>query len=162
MYDDIKIPGYNRLAAHRFQINLASGIFLIIRDFPIGVGISYSKILSHTVNRIVQSSIPTHEITPNCLSEFRMDLMALVGIASISRSHPDMSTKNFILFGFKLLSISNNYGTEVWKNHVPNSPFSIRPITLIAQQENEENVKYLMNTVINDETDRIKRWFRID
>ena len=53
--NDLKLPGYNRVAVHRSQINLVDEVRLIHREFPIGVGISYTKLLSHSVLRIVMN-----------------------------------------------------------------------------------------------------------
>ena len=66
--------------------------------------------------------------------------------------HPDITTKNFIIFGFKVLTISDKNNNTVWKNSVPNSPFSIRPVTILALPENQENVSFLMKAMINTET----------
>ena len=55
--DNLKLPGYNRVAVHRAQVNLVDEVRLIHREFSIVVGISYTRQLSHTVNRIVMSLI---------------------------------------------------------------------------------------------------------
>ena len=62
--------------------------------------------------------------------------------------HPDLTTKNILLFGFRVI----HDGISIWKNLVPNSPFSFRPTAILALPENEDNVKYLMNSLINEET----------
>ena len=67
-------------------------------------------------------------------------------------SHPDVSTNFFYLFGFKVMNISDNHNNTLWKNSLPNSPFSIRPITILAPPENKENVSFLMKRMINKET----------
>ena len=51
--DNLKLPGYNRVTVHRAQVNLVDEARLIHREFPIGVGISYTRLLSHSVERIV-------------------------------------------------------------------------------------------------------------
>ena len=66
--------------------------------------------------------------------------------------HPDLTTKNILLFGFKVTHINSADGISIWKNIVQNSPFSFRPIAILALPENEDNVKYLMNSLINEET----------
>ena len=38
------------------------------------------------------------------------------------------------------------------ENYVPNSPFSIKPVTMLAIPENQENVSFLMEKMINTET----------
>ena len=50
---------------------------------------------------------------------------------------PKFNSKNFILFGFKVFSVLDLSGTTVWSNDIPNSPFCVRPIVLLAQKENK-------------------------
>ena len=70
--------------------------------------------------------------------------------------NPDLSTKNFLLFGFKINSILNKEGSLMWKEPSPSSPYSTRPVTILALPENEINVKFLFNSMINAETSLIK------
>ena len=65
------------------------------------------------------------------------------------------NSKN-LLFAFKLLSIKDSSDNDVWINALPNSQFQIRPVALIAMKENEENVRFLMETFINPETKLIE------
>ena len=58
--------------------------------------------------------------------------------------------KNFILFGFKVLTI-----TDLYYNKFSNFPFSLRPVALIALKEDYGHVKFIMKTLINPETERI-------
>ncbi|KAI6659668.1 hypothetical protein LOD99_14591 [Oopsacas minuta] len=62
---------------------------------------------------------------------------------------PDIGSKNFILFAFKLLAIHDSANKFIWENERPNSQFQIRPVTLLAAKENSENVRHLMDTYIN-------------
>ena len=71
-------------------------------------------------------------------------------------SNPDLSTKNFLLFGFKVNSILNKEYNPLWKDPSPNSPHSTRPITILALPENELNVKFLFDLMINPETSLIE------
>ena len=45
----------------------------------------------------------------------------------------------------------------LWENETPNSPFGVRPISLICQKENEENVKFILDTIINPEVTLIEK-----
>ena len=45
--DNLKLPGYNRVAVHRAQVNLVDEVRLIHREFAIGVGISYKETVSY-------------------------------------------------------------------------------------------------------------------
>ena len=84
--------------------------------------------------------------------------MALVVIECISKpDHTLISlTKNFILFAFRVCSILNKDGNCIWKNLHPNSTFSMRPIAIVALQESDENVRFIMDSVINTETSIIE------
>ena len=67
-------------------------------------------------------------------------------------TNSNLSTKSFILFAFKALSLIDKTGKEIWTNPSPNSPFVTRPIALVAQKENLDKVHYLMDKLINPET----------
>ena len=62
------------------------------------------------------------------------------------------SEGNFLLFGLKVTWIKDSFENIIWTNPSPNSPFAMRPVALLALCESEENVKFLMDTTINTET----------
>ena len=145
--ESINLPGYNRVALHRNQISLAEDVHLVEKDYPIGIGISYSKLLTHTINRILLNiSLDDCEPLKIRISD-GLDGSGSHRVYQQATSHPDITTKNFLLFGFKVLTITDNHDNTLWKNFTPNSPFTIRPITLLALPENEENVSFLMKTI---------------
>ena len=41
---------------------------------------------------------------------------------------PNFKTKNYILFGFKVLSLTDNAGNSIYVNEVPDSLFGLRPV----------------------------------
>ena len=61
-----------------------------------------------------------------------------------------------MLFAFKINAILNANNNIRWKEHKPNSPYSTRPVALLAIPENEENVKLLLDSLINQETSTIE------
>ena len=71
------------------------------------------------------------------------------------QDYPDISSKTFLLFGFRIISIKDTANEIIWKNPVPNSPFVARPLSLLAVPENEDNVRFLMES-INVETDSLQ------
>ncbi|KAI6657119.1 hypothetical protein LOD99_15905 [Oopsacas minuta] len=73
-----------------------------------------------------------------------------------NQPNTNTSTKSFILFCFKAIHIVNSSGKELWKNNCPNSPFSQRPIFLLAATENHDNIHQFMKDIINPETDQMK------
>ena len=79
------------------------------------------------------------------------------GAAPEFELNPNPSTKNFILFAFKLLSINDSVNTLVWINNAPNSSFGVRPVVLLAQKECIEIVIYIMEKIINPEVHKIEK-----
>ena len=71
------------------------------------------------------------------------------------QEHPDISTKTFLLFCFRIIHITDNANEIIWKNQIPNSPFTVRPLSIFAVPENEDNVRFLMEN-INFETEYIQ------
>ena len=71
------------------------------------------------------------------------------------QDHPDISTKTFLLFVFRIISIKDTANEIIWKKPVLNSPFAIRPLSLLAVPENEDNVCFLMES-INVETEYLQ------
>ena len=68
-----------------------------------------------------------------------------------------LNTKSYILFGFKILSLVDNSGNSLFVNDVPNSPFGLRPVLLLCQKENKDNIKFIMEEVINPEVSVINQ-----
>ena len=68
-----------------------------------------------------------------------------------------MSTDNFFLFGFKIITYCySSIPVNRWSNPIPNSPFIRRPGALFTLEENHFNVKFLMDTLINNETTNLR------
>ena len=100
------------------------------RDYPIGIGISYHKLLTHTINRIILNiSILDFKLPLKVRISDGLDGSGSHRIYKQAAPHPDIITKNFLLFAFKVLTISDKNNDLIWTNSVPNSPFSIRPVT---------------------------------
>ena len=64
--------------------------------------------------------------------------------------------QTFILFAFKLLTLTDKTDEMIWSNPTPNSPFVARPIALIAQAENFDSVKFTMENFVNSETQMLQ------
>ena len=62
-----------------------------------------------------------------------------------ARAYPQLAN-SFLLFGFKINAILNAKNNILCKPHKPNSPYSTRPVSLIAIPKNEEIVKFLMDS----------------
>ena len=51
-------------------------------------------------------------------------------------SNPEISIKSFMLFGYKIISITNSSNPLKihWMNSMPNSPFILRPVVLLSRK----------------------------
>ena len=67
------------------------------------------------------------------------------------------STKNYILFCFKPISITTNSGQIAWQNPSPNSSFAQRPVFLCAARECEQTIRTFMDELINEDTENMKQ-----
>ena len=154
--DSVLLPAYKDVALYRTEITLANELQYISNSDQVvtGITIPYQLLLRQTVSRLL-STLPN-------LNDDQYPLILRVSdgldgsgshqIYNQLQTSVNFSTKNFLLFAFKLLSIRDTSDREVWVNTVPNSHFQVRPVALIAMKENEENVKYLMESHINPET----------
>ena len=159
--EDIIFSNYSKNSDYRASI-IHRTSFPEIPNFSgvtVGVGISYSCILNQTVLR--QS-----ETLPQILdSQYHITVKISDGLDGSSCHKiynqfdgiPKFNTKNFILFGFKVLSVHDSSSTNVWSSDLPNSPFCVRPVVWMSQKENEENVKFLMDSMIDIEVETISR-----
>ena len=72
------------------------------------------------------------------------------------QNHPNLTTKNFLLFAFKILWLKDSLDDIIWKNPSPNSPFATRPVAILALAENRDNIVALMDSTINSESKLLK------
>ena len=131
LLSDVQLPGYNRLATYRSQICLTNDIFSVDREHQVGIGVSYNIATDSYSRQILTAS--GNEISGNLKIRIS-DGLDGSGCHRVYQqaTHPDISTKSFILFGFKVISISDIENKLVWKKPLPNSPFSIRPVAILA------------------------------
>ena len=161
---EIHFPAYHKLVEQRNSIILRP----IIQMYPnptnsVSVHVPYAQYVRHTFCRIL-STIP-----PPSTQDFPLRFQIADGLDG-SGSHTvynqvntNTETKSFILFCFKPVQITSCSGVKLWKNNSPNSPFSQRPIFLLAGKENEENIRNFMTDLINPDTDQMqKEGFSLD
>ena len=159
--ENITFPSYSRLAQYRNDVNLVNELTFVTNpmNVTIGIAISYRNILRQSLLRVFETNPP--------LSESRFPLTVKLSdgldgsgchqIYNQYELHPTPSTKNFILFAFKLLSIHDSDNIQVWKNNSPNSSFGVRPVVLLAQKECLDSVKFIMENIINPEVNSIEQ-----
>ena len=110
MTESIILPGYNSVALHRNQISLVDDIHCVEREgYSVGIDIGYKKLLTHTVNRVLLNiSIHYSELPLEVRISDGLDGSDSHRVYHQVTSHPDSSSKNFLLFGFKEITISDN------------------------------------------------------
>ena len=130
-----------------------------VDEHSIGIAISYRVLLHHTIVRLLESIYESEKfVYPLRLKvSDGLDGSGSHKIYNQQHGSPTFNTKNYILFAFKLLSLKDVSGMLLWENETPNSPFGVRPISLICQKENEENVKFILDTIINPEVTLIEK-----
>ena len=94
-------------------------IFPVNRDHQVGIDESYKKLLTHTVKIILTAS------DIDIASNLKIQISDGLDGSGSNRvyqqaTHPEISTKSFILFGFKVISISDIENKLIWKNPLPN------------------------------------------
>ena len=153
---DIRFPAYQKVIDQRNNIVLRSSLLLYPNPTtPIGVSVSYSEFVLHTFKRIMAT------ISPPSPKDFPLSFQIADGLdgsgshAIYNQHGTNTSTKSFILFCFKPVSIKTSTGIELWKNSTPNSPYCQRPVFLCAAKESESNIRQFMTELINPDTDKM-------
>ena len=123
---------------------------------PIGVCTSYILFVKQTVERILS-------VHPPSSGDFPLTFKMADGLDG-SGSHTiynqissNTSTKNYILFCFKPISITTNSGQIAWQNPSPNSSFAQRPVFLCAARECEQTIRTFKDELINKDTENMKQ-----
>ena len=118
--------------------------------------VPYAQFIRHTFCRII-STLPSFSTEDFPLRFQIADGLDGSGSHTVyNQPNTNTDTKSYILFCFKAVHIVNSSGKELWRNNLPNSPFSQRPIFLLAATENRDNIRQFMNDIINPETDQMR------
>ena len=151
---DIYFPAFYKVVEQRNSIILRNIIKLYPNPAcPVGAHVPYAQYVRHTLD-IILLTIPSPAAQDFPLRFQIADGLDGSGSHRIyNHSNTNTETKSYILFCFKPVQITTFSGRELWKNTSPNSPFTQRPIFLLAAKENEENIKQFMTDLINPETE---------
>ena len=155
----VNFPAFNKLVDFRDNVILRSHIHTYPNPSkPIGVCTSYILFVKQTVERIMSTLIPPSD--QDYPLSFRMagGLDGSGSHAIYNQECTNTTTKNFILFCFKPISIATQSGHIIWNNVILNSPFTQRPVFLCAAKECEDNIRTFMNEIINCDTDTMKEY----
>ena len=123
---------------------------------PVGVYVPYAQYVRHTFCRIMLI------VPPPKAQDFPLQFQIADGLDGsgshtvYNQSNTNTDTKSFILFCFKPIQITSFSGQEIWKKTCHNSPFTQRPIFLLAAKESQVNIKQFMSDLINPDTDLMK------
>ena len=138
---DVKFPSYRLISQFRQEISLSHSVFFVTNSpggHSIGVSVPYFEIVELTIQRHLLNLDPVVNHSQFPLSVRIAD--GLDGSGSHNsynqvNSNPDLNTQSIILFGFKVLSITDNTGLPLYTNYSPNSPFSFGTVSLVALKE---------------------------
>ena len=156
--ENVILSSYNKLSLFRSQVNLLNKFKIVTKlNHPIGITIPYRDILAITVHQLVEfdENLQNARYPINITIVDGLDGSGSHRLYNQLQEHSDISTKTFLLFCFRIIHITDNANEIIWKNHVPNSPFVVRPLSLFAVPENEDNVRFLMEN-FNFETEYIQ------
>ena len=157
--ENVILTSHNKLSLFRSQVNLLTKLKFVDGNLnqPIGITIPYRDILATTIHQVVEFD----ESFQNALYPINVTIVDGLDGAGCHRlynqlqDHPDISTKTFLLFCFRITTIKDSRNEIIWKNPLPNSPYAVRPLSLFAVPENEDNVRFLMES-INIETEYLQ------
>ena len=157
--EGIIFPSYDHIAIFRSQIALTQKFKFIHKEGQnIGVTHSYFELVKHTAERILQTMELNSQQYP---IEFEiadgLDGSGSHRIYNQLNNDPNFTTKSIILYAFKPLTIKDSANNIIWSNLIPNSPFTTRPVLLLAKSENHENVEFLMKEFINTPTNFLEK-----
>ena len=157
--ENVTMTSYTKLTLFHSQVNLLNELKFVTSSLnqPIGITIPYRDILATTVHQLIEfdESLQNASYPINVTVVDGLDGSGSHRIYNQLQDHPDISTKSFLLFCFRIVYIKDSAKKIIWKNPVPNSPFAVRPLSLFAVPENENNVRFLMDR-INVETEYIQ------
>ena len=157
--ENVVLASNSKLSLFRSQVNLLNELKIVTSSLnhPIGITLPYRDILAMTVHQLVEfdESLQNARYPINVTIVDGLDGSGCHRVYNQLQDHSDISTKTFLLFGFRIISIKDTANEIIWKNPVPNSLFAICPLSLLAVPENEDNVYFLMES-INVETEYLQ------
>ena len=152
------MTSYTKLSLFRSQVNLLNELKFVTSSLsqPIGIKIPCKGILATTVHQLIEfdESLQNASYPINVTVVDGLDGSGSHRIYNQLQDHPDISTKSFLLFCFRIVYIKDSAKKIIWKNPVPNSPFAVRPFSSFAVSKNE-NVCFQIER-INVETEYIQ------
>ena len=156
---DVKLPSYKLVSQYRREITLMNELE-IVRDpegSSIGTCVSDHSFLCLTIQRLLLTLDPvsdSHYPLKVKISDV-LDGSGSHQIYNQQSNNPGLTPKTFILFGFKVLSITDTLGNDLFYNSSPNSPYCFRPGALIALKEHYYSVKLIIDAIVNPQTEHI-------
>ena len=116
--EDIIFPSYSKLAEYRKDAILVNELTYVnnVHNVTIGISISYREILFQSLSRLFQTLPPIidSEFPLSVKIADDLDGSGCHQIYNQYQLNPRSSSKNFILFAFKILSIQNSSNIQIW------------------------------------------------
>ena len=158
--ENVILTSYNKLSLFRSQVNLLNELQIVTSNMnhPIGITIPYRDILATTVLQLVEFDETLQSVLYpiNVTITDGLDGSRCHRLYNQLQDHPEISTKTFLLFCFRIICLKDAANVIIWENPVPNSTSAVRPLSLFAVPENENNVRFLMEN-INFETEYLQK-----
>ena len=99
------------------------------KGLTVGASYPYIEMIQHTTERILQTIVVNQDQYPMEVEiADGLDGSGSHRIYNQINNNPNFTTKNFLLFAFKVLSIKDRNNATLWHNSLHNSPYSTRPI----------------------------------
>ena len=156
----LPLTSYNKLSLFRSQVNLLNELQIVTSNMnhPIGITIPYRDILATTVLQLVEfdETLQSARYPINVTITNGLDSSGCHILYNQLQDDPEISTKTFLLFCFRIICLKDATNVIIWENPVPNSPFAVHPLSIFAVSENENNVRFLMES-INFETEYLQK-----
>ena len=121
------------------------------------VSISYQKIVHQTIIRILETNAAVPQFPISIKIVDGLDGLRSHQMYSQYHSKVNLSTKNYIIFVFRVTSITVCNNNSIYSNDNPNATFGIRPVALIAEKECHESISHLMENIINPECEAMQQ-----
>ena len=127
--ENVALISYTKLTLFRSQVNLLNELKFVTRslDQPVGITVPYRDILATTVHQLIEfdESLQNASYPIIVTVVDGLDGSGSHRIYNQLQDHPDISTKSFLLFCFRIVYIRDSANNIIWKNPVPNSHFAV-------------------------------------
>ena len=127
--EQVFITSYNRVAKFRQETCLVNELRYFDKGFgtPVGIYHPYQSIATQTISQIIEAERSLQDANYPLTTKLidGLDGSGSYSIHNQLRNHPDITTKDFLLFAFKVIWLKDSF-ENIWTDPSPNSPFTFR------------------------------------